>query len=78
MLIWIWPRGPLDGALDYEVEIEADHRGVQVMVARDQASVPHAVAVAVGEDPTDFADALLMWGLASPDDSNEPPRDWFT
>jgi hypothetical protein len=53
-------------------------KGVRIMVARDDQSVPHATAVALGDDPTDFADTLVMWGLDSPDDSDEPPRDWFS
>lgn len=50
---------------------------VRIMVARDDQSVLHAIAVSVGDDRSDFADALTKWGLASPDDSNEPPREWF-
>ena len=39
--------------------------------------VPHAIAVSVGDDPADFADTLVLWSLDSPDDSDEPPREWF-
>jgi hypothetical protein len=77
VLLWVYPRGPLDARIDYDVEIEADHGGVRIMVARDGGSVPHGIAVAVGDDPADLADTLVMWGLASPDDSEEPPREWF-
>jgi hypothetical protein len=77
MLLWVYPHGPLDDQINYDVEIEADHRGVRIMVARDEGSVPHAIAVAIGDDPADFADTLVMWGLAAPDDSDEPPREWF-
>jgi hypothetical protein len=77
MLLWVYPHGPLDDGVDYDVEIEADHQGVRIMVARDGGSIPRAVAVAVGDDPADFGDTLVMWGLASPDDSDEPPREWF-
>ena len=75
--MWVYPDGTLDDRIDYDVEVEADHRGVRIMVARDERSVPHGMAVAVGDDPADFADTLAMWGLASPDDSEEPPREWF-
>ena len=47
------------------------------MVARDDESVPHAIAVSVGDDPADFADALTMWRLASLDATAEPPPEWF-
>jgi hypothetical protein len=77
MLLWVYPHRPLDDRIDYDVEIEADHQGVRIMVARDEHAVPHAIAVSVGDDPSDFADTLLMWGLASPDDSDEPPPEWF-
>jgi hypothetical protein len=77
VLLRVYPHGPLDGGIDYEVEIEADHGGVRIMVARDEGSVPRAIAVSVGDDPADFADTLVMWGLDSPDDSDEPPREWF-
>ena len=77
MLLWVYPHVALDKGVDYRVEIEVDHRGVRIMVARDEHSVPHAIAVSVGDDPNDFADTLAMWGLASPDDSDEPPREWF-
>jgi hypothetical protein len=78
MLLWVYPHVPLDKKIDYQVEIEADHQGVRIMVARDDQAVPHAIAVAVGDDPDDFSDTLSMWGLASPDDTDEPPREWFT
>jgi hypothetical protein len=78
VLLWVYPHGSLDEGIDYEVEIEADHGGVRIMVARDQDFVPRAIAVSVGDDPADFADTLVMWGLDSPDDSGEPPGDWFT
>lgn len=77
MLLWVYPHGPLSDVIEYAVEVEADHGGVRIMVARDERSVPHAIAVSVGDDPADFADALTMWGLASLDDSNEPPPEWF-
>jgi hypothetical protein len=77
MLLWVYPREPLDNGVDFTVEIEADHQGVRIMVARDAQSVPHAIAVAVGDDRADFADTLVLWGLGSPDDSDEPPREWF-
>jgi hypothetical protein len=35
------------------------------------------IAVSVGDNPADFGDALTMWGLASPDDSDEPPSEPF-
>lgn len=77
MLLWVYPHGPLDDRVGYEVAIEADHHGVRIMVARDEQSVPHGIAVAVGDDPTDFADTLMKWGLAAHDGSDEPPREWF-
>lgn len=48
MLLWVYPHVALDKGIDYRVEIEADHRGVRIMVARDGQSIPHAIAVAVG------------------------------
>jgi hypothetical protein len=35
MLLWVYPHGPLDDRINYDIEIEADHRGVRIMVARD-------------------------------------------
>ena len=54
-LLWLYPHL----ALDNGVEIEGDHRGVRVALARDHARIP--VAIAVGDDSDDFADALVMW-----------------
>jgi len=78
MLLWVHPHVALDTRIDYDLEIEADHLGVRVMVARDRQLVPVAVAVSVGDAPNDFADTLVMWGLAARDDSDEPPPEWFT
>ena len=76
MVLWVYPQGPLPDQIDYNVEIEADHRGVRILVARDDRAVPHGMAVAVGDDPSDLGDVLTMWGLASPD-TDEPPPDCF-
>ena len=31
MLLWVYPHGSLDDRINYDVEIEADHRGVRIM-----------------------------------------------
>jgi len=77
-LVWAHPQGPLPDTIEYSVEIEADDRGVRVMVARDDREVPHGIAVAVGDDPTDLGDVLSMWGIGFPPDiPDSPPEDWF-
>jgi protein-S-isoprenylcysteine O-methyltransferase Ste14 len=36
-----------------------------------------ALMHSLGDAPYDFADTLVMWGLAARDDSDEPPPEWF-
>jgi hypothetical protein len=76
MLLWVYPQGPLPDQIEFNVEVEADHQSVRILVARDPRDVPHGIAVAVGDDPSDFGDVLSMWGLGFPD-VDEPPREWF-
>ena len=59
------------------MEIEADDHGVMVMVARDSLEVPHGIAVAVGDDPSDLGEVLSMWEIGFPPDvPDSPPGDW--
>ena len=77
MLLWVYPQGPLPGAIDFSLAIEADHEYVRLMVARDAEQVPHGIALAVGDEPSDLGDVLSMWGIGFPD-AGELPVEWFS